>query len=743
MYAPARIAERLAEAESVYQRRFEYHSPDEVDRFEQHLTKQNLYLYDEFGKPTSTQSLTEFERDWMLNEQVLILCDATYFLTRYAFLKDEKNIIHRFQWRVPQRLLYDIICDLEAMEAAIEIQILKARQLGCSTLVELLIAHRVIFSYGTNAIIASADQTKTGLMANMLLLAYDMLPVWLRPQFTRRVESDRGMLVFGHTSSGVSFQHGTQTSGIARGTTPTVYHLSECASFSDPVNQIEAALFKAVHASPNVFGVLESTGEGDKGWWPDTWRHAKLNWKHGRARLCPIFLPWFCGVNLYPTPTWIRTHAVPADWSPNRETREHVAKCELYVASSPLLSKHLVAYHDSLGIDTSTGWRMPRAQQWYWEVEHEQAKAKGIESIFLQEMAGDDEEALQRSSESVFGHETIKVIDEHRKRDYLVYGLSGQSIEEAHEPPTEDIDYSRERVPIRYANTRGETYRWELIPLRFSNPLRETEPVDAIGKLLVFHPPRPRVSYSIGVDTSEGKGEDSTVISVFSVGDRTAPDTQCAEFASPYVNHVEAFSFILAIAAYYGQFMAIGDTRWKEPYVSIEQVAAVGDTAQLQMRKMGYSNFHRMTRYDSKHVKKNSATKLGWYTFGWSRPLLVGNFVHAAQNGWMEINSPWMIHEMRHFEVHVTATGKERLEHEEGEHDDRLFAGAMAVFCPHDLDTLADRSKKRSMDTMTRPEIDTSPYGGNVISPSQMKNNKVLDLQDILYNAPANRRYSR
>ena len=745
MYSQRKVSERIALMQAEFGVTLEYHTVAEVDDFARHMAATGRLTFDDLGKPTGTTNLTAFESSWILNEQLLILCDAVYWLTRYAYVKNEENIIQRFQFRVPQRLLFDIICDLEERDAAIELMILKARQLGCSTLAELLIAHRIIFAYGVNAVIGSADQTKTALMANMLFLAYDMLPVWLRPTFTRRVESDRGMLVFGHTASGVSFQHGAQASGIARGTTPTIYHLSEVASFTDPVKQIEAALFKAVHASPHVFGILESTGEGDKGWWPDTWRHARANWTDHRARLCPVFLPWFCGVNLYPTPTWIRMRPVDPHWLPNRETREHVAKSELYVRANPLLAKHLLIHQRKKGIDDGPRWRMPRDQQWYWEVEHEQAKSKGIESIFLQEMAGDDEEALQRSSESVFGHETIEVLDRNRAA-YVAYGLSGQSIEDGHEPPTEDIDYHQERVPVRYASARGEVYRWELIPLTFAIPLREAVPEDATGKLLVFHPPRPRVSYSIGVDTSEGKGEDSTVISVWSVGAKGSPDIQCAEFSSAYVNHVEAFSFVLAIAAFYGQHMETGTTRWKEPYVSIEQVAAVGDTCQLQMRKMGYSNFHRMTRYDSKRVSKHKATRMGWYTYGWSRPLLIGNFVHAAQNGWAEINSPWMIDEMKHFEVHVTSTGKERLEHAEDQHDDRLFAGAMAIFCPHDMDVLADRSKKRSIETNVLPPINLDPAAdGMTFTPTMLRADysRAVDIEELMYNDPRHGAYSR
>jgi hypothetical protein len=738
MYSPRKIASRLALASSEFHITPEYHTPAEVDEFNKSLIDTGKYTFNEMGAPDGTQNLTPLDREWMLNEQVLCSCDANYLLTRYAYIKDEQNVIRRFSLRTPQKLFFDIICDLEDLDSAIEIIALKARQLGVSTLVELLIGMRIIFGYGVNAVIGSADQTKTALMSNMLFLFYDNLPIWLRPKWTRRVESDRGMLVFGHSSSGVSFQHGAQASGIARGTTPTIYHLSECASFTDPVNQIEASLFKAVHASPSVFGVLESTGEGNIGWWPDTWRHAKANWPLRRARLCPLFLPWFCGTDIYPTPTWLRMRPVPSAWRPNHDTRSHIAKSELFVRSSPLLAKHLGA-----------SWRMPLTQQWYWEVEHEQAKAKNIESVFLQEMAGDDEEALQRSSESVFGHETIQVITDSRKREYRAYGISGQSVEDNHEPPAEDIDYSRDRIPLRLHNpAKSQTHRWELIPLHFHTPLREDNPEDSIGKLIVYHPPSPGIRYSIGIDTSEGKGEDSTVISVWGLGSGQLPDFQAAEFSSCYVSHTEAFAFGAAIGTYYAAHMSMESTKWPMPYVTIEQVAAVGDTCQGQMMRMGYPVrcFHAFTRQDltpqrMAKLKRGPSVKRGWYTYGWSRPILTGYFVQCAQNGWIRINSPWLVEEMKQFEVHLTSTGKEKMEHEQGAHDDRIFAAAMATFCPHDQDIVAERSKKRIVEADALPPIDLGPYAGHTVSYRALRDSRPLELTDIVYATDSLRKF--
>ena len=113
--------------------------------------------------------------------------------------------------------------------------------------------------------------------------------------------------------------------------------------------------------------------------------------------------------------------------------------------------------------------------------------------------------------------------------------------------------------------------------------------------------------------------------------------------------------------------------------------------------------------------------------------MLTGNFIHAAQNGWAEINSPWLITEMKEFEVHVTASGKERLEHADDSHDDRIFASAMAIFCPHDMDQLADRSKKRFVEASALPPVDVTPYRGQVVSYDQTREKTVATLEDVIY----------
>jgi hypothetical protein len=524
-------------------------------------------------------------------------------------------------------------------------------------------------------------------------------------------------------------------------TSSGVVHNSECASFTNAKEQIEASLFKAVHASPSIFGILESTGEGDEGWWAETWHYSKANWASRTCRLCPIFFPWVIGLDLYPKPAWLKMRPVPEAFYEHRlpDTKEHVARVEAYIANTPLLSKQL-----------GRGWTMPIEQQWFWEVGHEEHKAKGMEGIWFQEMAGDDIEALQRSQESVFGHDVMVEVENAAQQTFQAFGISGQSIEDHHEPPTEDIDYGtsdkpRQREIVTFNSNRGDSYRWELIPLhhdmQYVNSLK-TKP-DAFreyanGKLMVFCPPTPGIDYSIGVDTSNGMGEDSTVICVTAPASRRGqPDVQVAEFRSAYVSHVEAYAFIMCIAAYYSRYME-DSTPHRNPIVGVEQIASVGDVAQVQMRKMGYTRFPSFIRYDGKDLKKQKSKKIGWYTNVWSRPILVDSFVHSVQNGWYVINSPWLIDECKHFEVHYTASGKEKKEHEEGEHDDGLFAAAISEIIVNDLKSMTERSKKRfgAADQQALPPINVEKYAGNVFS-TKREGNRAISMSDIIYSSTA------
>src|SRR5262249_25160543 len=156
-------------------------------------------------------------------------------------------------------------------------------------------------------------------------------PWWLCPQRTKwKWSGNQGMIGFRHGSM-IAIQSGEQNTGIAQGWTVTLAHISEVCDYANPKALIEEGLFRAIPTSAKVFLVLESTGNGNTGWWPNQWRDAKEFYHLGRARLCPIFIPWFMASDLYPKPDWLKKFPVPANWIPGDETVKHATKCKAYV----------------------------------------------------------------------------------------------------------------------------------------------------------------------------------------------------------------------------------------------------------------------------------------------------------------------------------------------------------------------------------------------------------------------------
>ena len=674
MYAQTRILESLQGWKDKHGWMPEYHSVDDVVRFNRRM--ESVFAVEQLGGHRMTvepkRTLSRQEKRWILNELALCWADANYWLTRYAIVVDETNNVFPYVPRKSQDAFVSVIAEFDRKQVAIELLCLKARQQGISTVTALLFLHRLLFIPRVQAIMASCLEEKSYLVQRMMNTCIDKLPFWMVPN----VKSFRqgGILEF-HSGSILSIQSGAQKTGIAQGWTPALIHLSECCDYPKPEETIEVGLMRATHPSPWLFSVYESTGNGNEGWWADTWRATKELWPKGRARLFPLFIPWHMASDLYPKADWLKKFPVPNDWQPCRETTAHATKCELYVRETEVL-------RNILGKD----WRLPRHQQWFWEFNFKEAEAKHTARLWLQQMPADDFEALTGKDIPVFGLETIEVISRDRA-PYEVYGFTGEGIAEETEPDTEFIDYKKDRIRIHWETPRSTTLEWVLIGLK---DIQEYDRASAMGRLLVFEQPIKGCSYSIGIDTAEGKGQDQTVISVTRCGGETEPDVQVAEFASDQVDSIEAVTYAACIGAWYGPACPRG-----VPKFIAEQVRRPGDTCQLSLKKMGFFHHHNMIRYDGKRVRENAGHKDGWYTSEWSRPILLDNFVHAVENYWYKPNSPFLIEEIKGLRLKKKSNDKTTMDHTKHGKSDRIFAAAMSYFTSHHLEVMIERSKKK------------------------------------------------
>lgn len=676
----------------------EYHSLTAIESFNSHFEALADKAERQEGNRAYVQEMLGYdELNWIDNEFRICACDYRYWSENYAYI-NANGQIQRFKRRASQEMLLQLWGERQDQGYGIEQQILKARQQGISTEVELAITHQVNFGMGVNAAIASYDSDACERMFGMAALAFNEMPMWMRAPKT----SDRAgsFLAFATNSTRLTQYSGRKASGIARGDTPSVIHISEVSSFPRAKEIIENSLFQSVHPSPRIFMILESTGNGNTDWWANTWYSSRDYWEQGGARLQPVFFPWFIASDIFPGDTWKHEHPVPINWSPIIETQRMMDKCAAYVHNTPLMRKWY-------GED----WRMPAYQALFWEVNYLEYKRKGNAKGWLQEMSNDEIESLQPKKDLVFDIEQVE--RQFKERDgYTVWAITGEQIPERYHPESREIDFETERFRTTFHGTvqdvtgkHSKDLVWEFVPLK--QPVEKDGVIfDADCKLIVFRWPEPGYDYAVCCDPSGGTGHDNAVIQVMRRSiDGMEPDEQVAEFASNRIPQAMLHPFIMAIASLYG--MEMNDV----PLVAIENVYGTGDTAQIQMLEHGYKRHYKFSRLDGKNPKadKKKSKKLGWYSFDWSRTFMLGQFVNAVQNGWLRLNSPFLLrHEMQAFQIEQTEKGKIRMDHESGKHDDRIFAMAIAYIVFNDTESMSKRVEHKFVGETIEVKIDYS-----------------------------------
>lgn len=667
MYSRAVIKKKL-EALARKGHNLIYYTPEESQAAIKHFT--DSARFDDNGQFLGwTRALTRDEEDFIANEALLCQVDFWYASSHYAKIMSWRKELELFAPNVAQKIKLDVYGALEERNLAIIMQALKARQLGSSTLDELIIWHRATFHPHTNAIVGSSDPTKSAKMFQMVERAWTHTPFYLRPQTTsyRRGE----FYNFEGIDSSISIQHGTQRSGIGRGDTPNVVHLSEIVDYDKPEQLIDASLLRAAHEISTTFISLESTANGRGDWWHRTWLANRENEALGIAKMHPVFLPWFVGTDIWPSPHWLRARPVPRDWEPKESTIAHAVRAADYVSKSSLLRKHLAP--------DGTDWVMPIEQMWFYEVERIWASQKGELNIFLSEMPASEEEAFQSRTGSIF---PIEIIADRREATMLpkaAYSIENDDVSQRLIVPASGLDPNGKMIILRPgAYTPHQT--------RFL-PILVDERFDPLGKLCVWEPPAPYEEYEIAVDTGYGIGQDRTVIQVGRRGTPERPDAQVAEWASNQAGALDVWPIVLAIGRYYTTEGADGTPR--EPRITIE-MAANGEALQLELRKRGWRRFYIRNRLGSAlHSDRIIDPNLGWVTSFATRTRLIDHLIKVVRDGLVEIRSPWLIDECADLQ---RSERNLKIEAAQGAYDDRLMAFAIMSYVMYDLDPRGEPS---------------------------------------------------
>lgn len=632
------------------------------------VIQQAITHFDDLWDPDRqrlTRPLTPDEQKFIQNERKMCRLDfRNYWLENYAQIINWEKQPQRFQANIAQKIVMDLWAEDEAAGHSILMQQLKARRLGVSTISELNVCHRFQFHAYSNCVVASADPQKTIEMAGMIKYCLDQQPWWLLPQGTPKIK--HGIPVaFPDLHNTLAIEAGNQFTGVARGSSPSVFHLSELVEWQDADELIDSALLPAILDDPKVFGILESTG--GPGWWEQKWQQVKIDWARESGRIRPVFLPWYVGTDIYPTPAWLRKTPIPADWIPEDRTIAHAERARTYVLRNPLLFQHLARYN--------TDWRMPRTQMWFREVGYRSAKEQKTLHIFLSQYAGDEFEAFQAQQNPIIDQEIIIGYRERTRDPIGVYTIIGPDIPPALVAPVRYYDSSKPTVTIKTRELLPNfDATYQLMPLTFTG----YPDLDEQLKLLIWEWPAEPYVYGVGVDTAEGIGLDNAIINVLRESTPSREPGQVAEWAGNTVTAFQLWPLVMAVGAMYSTVVqTVGERR--QCRLAIETWTN-GAACQHELQKRGWTNFHE--HYYAGDARRprppGLVNRIGVITNASLRASIQDYWMTCLKEEAIDIPSPFLVREIETLE-NVNGKAQAML----GKHDDRWMALGFPLYSLH------------------------------------------------------------
>lgn len=210
------------------------------------------------------------------------------YIERYVKIRDKAGNIIDFIINEPQQRLYDIIKKLKEEKKPIRIVILKARQMGFSTLTESILFKETTTKFNVNTgIITHQDEATTNLF-NMSKRIYDYLPDEMKPALKN---SNAKELIFDNEQgTGLKSKIKCMTAGgkgVGRSDTFNNLHISELAFWPGDKKVTLTGLLQAVPNLSNTIVIIESTANGFE-YFKEIWDKAVK----GENDFIPLFVGW-------------------------------------------------------------------------------------------------------------------------------------------------------------------------------------------------------------------------------------------------------------------------------------------------------------------------------------------------------------------------------------------------------------------------------------------------------------------
>jgi len=190
--------------------------------------------------------------------------------------------------------------------------------------------------------------------------------------------------------------------------------------------------------------------------------------------------------------------------------------------------------------------------------------------------------------------------------------------------------------------------------------IQSKQPITKMKGVNIYYEPKNGHKYIVGCDTAEGIGSDRTAIEVWDFTDLDNIE-EVASFQDNTIRPDQTADVLIDLGKKYNDAFLIPERNGS------------GLTTVLKIKEKGYQNLFVNKTVDKKTAKVKN--EYGWRTTGVNRDMMIDDFVELFESDKLIINSNYLINEMKTF---VRKENGKR-EHDEGYHDDNLFASFLAL----------------------------------------------------------------
>jgi len=231
------------------------------------------------------------------------------YIEKYLKIKDKNSNIIPFKFNSPQEKVYNAIKSQAEKGLPIRIIILKARQMGFSTLTEAIIFKETVTEFNVNSAIVAHVADATNNLYEMFKTYYRNLPEELQPQ---TIASNGKEMIFNTKdneglNSRIRCYTAESGTGIGRSGTINNLHISELSTWAEQKDTL-LAILQCVPRTPNSMAIIESTANG--------YDEFKERWDmavSGESDFIPVFCAW------YELPEYRMTESVDMKLTPEEE----------------------------------------------------------------------------------------------------------------------------------------------------------------------------------------------------------------------------------------------------------------------------------------------------------------------------------------------------------------------------------------------------------------------------------------